>query len=122
MALVHDGRVVAARVRRAASFRDRFVGLMGRAEIDPDEGLLFERTTSIHMFFMRTPIDCVFLAAPDGEGGQRIVGLRRRLQPWRGMVWYVRDARDCVELAPGAIDRAKLVLGDVVRLEPSTAA
>ena len=122
MALVHDGRVVVARIRRADSFRDRFFGLMGRPQIDPDEGVVFPNTTSIHMLFMRTPIDCLFLAAPDGDGRQAIVALRRRLRPWRGVVWYVRGARDCVELAPGAIDRAKLVLGDLVRLKPSSAA
>lgn len=121
LALVHQGRVVAARIKRAESFRDNFFGLMGRRQVDPDEGLLLH-TTSIHMFFMRTPIDCVFLGAPDASGGQPIVALRRRLRPWRGIVWYVRGGRDCVELAPGAIDRAKLVVGDLVRLEPSSAA
>jgi uncharacterized membrane protein (UPF0127 family) len=112
--------VVAARIRRADSFRDRFFGLMGQPALAADEGLLLPHTSSIHMFFMRTPIDCLFLAEPNPDGTQRVVGLRRRLRPWRGVVWYVRHARDVVELAPGAIDRAKLVLGDEVRLEPST--
>jgi uncharacterized membrane protein (UPF0127 family) len=113
---------VAAKVRRADSFRDRFFGLMGQVLVDADEGLLLPRTTSIHMLFMRTPIDCVFLAAPDGDGRQRVVQLRRRLRPWSGVVWYVRGARDAVELAPGTIDRAKLVVGDLVTLGPAPAA
>ncbi len=112
---------MAARIGRADSFRDRFFGLMGRPAIDADEGLLLPNTSSIHMLFMRTPIDCLFLAQPDADGAQRVISLRRRLRPWRGVVWYVRHARDVVELAPGAIARAKLVLGDLVRLEPSTA-
>jgi uncharacterized membrane protein (UPF0127 family) len=97
------------------------MGMMGRRRIDPDEGVLFLRATSIHMFFMRTPIDCLFLAAPDADGRQRIVSLRRRLAPWRGIVWFVRGARDCVELAPGTIERAGLGVGDEVRLEPAAA-
>lgn len=111
---------MAGRIRRADSFRDRFFGLMGQPAIDAEEGLLLPDTSSIHMLFMRTPIDCLFLAKPDADGGQRVVSLRRRLRPWRGVVWYVRHARDVIELAPGAIDRAKLVVGDVVRLEPSS--
>ena len=120
-ALVHEGRVVAARVRRADSFRDRFFGLMGVRHVEADEGLLLPGTSSIHMFFMRTPIDCLFLAAPDGNGRQQVVQLRRRLRPWTGMVLWARGARDTIELAPGAIDRAKLVVGDLVRLGPAPA-
>ena len=95
---------------------------MGRRQVDADEGLLLPHTTSIHMLFMRTPIDCLFLAAPDEAGHQRVVQLRHRLRPWRGVVWYVRGARDVVELAPGAIDRAKLVIGDDVSLELASGA
>jgi uncharacterized membrane protein (UPF0127 family) len=98
------------------------MGLMGRRAVDPQEGLLFVGATSIHMFFMRTSIDCLFLAAPDGEGQQRIVSLRRRLPRWRGVVWFVRGARDTLELAPGTIDRANMHEGDDVRLEPAASA
>jgi uncharacterized membrane protein (UPF0127 family) len=95
---------------------------MGRRVVDAQYGLLFPGATSIHMFFMRTAIDCLFLAAPDGEGQQRVVDLRRRLRPWVGVVWYVRGARDCLELAPGTIDRANVKVGDAIRLEPAGAA
>ena len=121
LTLFHHGRVVIPRIARADSFRARFMGLMGRRSIDPDEGLFIPRTSSIHMFFMRTPIDCVFLAQRDADGHQTIVGLRRRLRPWRGIVWYVRRAHDVIELAPGAIDRARLVVGDEIRLEAAPA-
>lgn len=121
LTLFHQGRVVIPRIARADSFRARFMGLMGRSSIDPEEGLFIPRTSSIHMFFMRTPIDCVFLSQRDADGHQTIVGLRRRLRPWRGIVWYVRHAHDVIELAPGAIDRAHLVVGDEVRLEAAPA-
>ena len=121
LALSHEGRVLIPRIARADSFRARFMGLMGRRSIDPDEGLFIPRTSSIHMLFMRTPIDCVFLAEPDDDGEQKVVALRRRLPPWRGIVWYVRGAHDVLELAPGAIDRARLVVGDEVRLEAAPA-
>jgi hypothetical protein len=37
-------------------------------------------------------------------------------------VWFVRGARDCVELAPGTVDRATLRQGDLIRLEPAASA
>jgi uncharacterized membrane protein (UPF0127 family) len=97
------------------------MGLMGRRSVGADEGLLLPGTTSIHMFFMRTAIDCLFLGPPDGEGQQQVVDLRQRLRPWLGVVWYVRGAQDCVELAPGAVEQAGLRRGALVRLEPAGA-
>ena len=97
------------------------MGLMGRRSVGADEGLFLPGTTSIHMFFMRTAIDCLFLAPPDGEGQQQVVDLRQRLRPWLGVVWYVRGAQDCVELAPGAVEQAGLRRGVLVRLEPAGA-
>jgi uncharacterized protein len=121
VALVYDGRVAISQIERADSFGARFMGLMGRRSVGADEGLLLPGTSSIHMFFMRTAIDCLFLAAPDGEGQQRVVDLRQRLRPWLGVVWWTRGARDCVELAPGAIERIGLPRGALVRLEPAPA-
>jgi hypothetical protein len=121
VALVHDGRVVVGRIERADSFAARFMGLMGRPSVGDEEGLLLPGTSSIHMFFMRTAIDCLFLAAPDSAGQQQVIDLRQRLRPWLGVVWWARGARDCVELAPGAIARVGLRRGSLVRLEPAPA-
>jgi uncharacterized protein len=104
------GTIVAERVRVATSTRDRSVGLLGRAELDDDEGLWIERSPSIHMFFMRFPIDAVFV---DAAG--RVTKVVPRLRPWR-VVWWARGARDCLELAAGAADRSGTRVGDELRL------
>jgi len=90
-----DGRVVCARCALAASFWSRFRGLMGRASLAPDEGMLFRPAGSIHMFFMRFPIDAVFC---DHE--LQVVKVVRGLQPWRTA--GARDAKVVLELAEGA--------------------
>jgi len=87
-----------SRVRVASSLRERIVGLLRTPEVMPGEGLLIERTASIHMFFMRYPIDVVFV---DGEG--RVTRTVSRLRPWR-VVWWARGARDCIELRAGALE------------------
>jgi uncharacterized membrane protein (UPF0127 family) len=111
--------VVAGDLAVASSLWSKFRGLMGRSRASfPDgSGLWFEGTSSIHMMFMRFPIDCVFLSRPDGGAGgpRRVVGLRRSLPAWRGVVWYVRGADGLIELPPGAVDASGTQIGDEVR-------
>jgi uncharacterized membrane protein (UPF0127 family) len=94
---------------------------MGRRSLAPGEGLWLPTDVSIHMLFMRFPIDAVFLApsdsGADGEPAWRVVAIRERLRPWTGVVWYVRGARGCLELEAGAAARAGLRAGDLVRFE-----
>jgi len=55
------GSEVAGQVEVADSFGTRFRGLMGRASLLPGGGLWLTGTSNIHMFFMRFPIDLVYL-------------------------------------------------------------
>ncbi len=111
------GVVVAARVEAATSFWGRFRGLMGRPSLAMNEGLYLS-TASIHMLFMRFPIDALFVGPPDAEGLSAVVALRHRLRPWRGLVLPVRQAAGVVELPAGTLDAAGVKRGDRVRLEP----
>ena len=115
---VEDGRPICSRVVRAESFAGRLVGLIGRRSLDADEGLYLPRTNGVHMLFMRFPIDCLFLGPPAPDGTQRVVGIRRGLRPWTGIVWHVRGAAGVVELAAGAVDACGVQPDDVVRLTP----
>lgn len=90
---------------------------MGRRSLARGEALFLPGTASIHMFFMRFPIDCLFVTGPAPDGSHRVVGLRHALAPWRGVVWYVRGAAGVIELSAGTLAAADVRLGDVVRLE-----
>jgi uncharacterized membrane protein (UPF0127 family) len=100
------GTSVADRCRVAASMRDRAVGLLATPNLPAGEGLLIERTQSIHMFFMRYPIDVVF-ANRDARVTRTVEGLR----PWRVVLW-ARRARDCIELPVGALLASGTAVGD----------
>jgi len=82
-------------------------GLLGRASLDADEGMLFKPASSIHMFFMRFAIDAVFL-----DRDLVVVDVVPSLKPLR--MASRRGAKVVVELAEGAA--AGLRPGDQLQL------
>jgi uncharacterized protein len=108
--------VLARRVTSADSFWGRFMGLMGRDALPADEGLYLSGD-SIHMFFMRFPIDAVFVGKPDAAGARTVIACRPGLRPWRSLVMPVRGAAGVIELPAGTIARADLQPGAVLHFE-----
>ncbi len=106
------------RLEVADSWLSRLRGLIGRSSLGPGEGLYLPGTNSIHMLFMRFPIDCLFVGALRSDGSREIVGVKERLAPWRGVVWWVRGARGAIEVPAGAVREAGLRVGDMVWLTP----
>jgi uncharacterized membrane protein (UPF0127 family) len=106
-----SGEVVCARCAVADTFATRLRGLLGRASLAPDEGMLFRPAGSIHTFFMRFPIDVVLL---DRDGA--VVAVFAELRPWRA-VWH-RRARTALELPPGRCRELGLEVGDVLSEKP----
>lgn len=107
---------VAARLEFADSLWARFIGLMGRASLDHGSGLWLSGTNGIHMFFMRFPIDVVFLGKAGSAGGRPVLATRRAVRPWVGLVPLVRGADGCLELPVGTIDASGTERGDLVRI------
>lgn len=105
------GTLVAERCRVARSLRERTVGLLGTMEPSPGDGLLIERTQSIHMFFMRYAIDVVFV-----DRSARVTRYVAGLRPWR-VVWWARGARDCVELGVGTLAASATQAGDQLTID-----
>lgn len=110
---LRTGNVLAHRGERAVTFWSRFRGLMGRRgdTFGFGEALLIEPCTSIHSFFMRMPIDALFLS-PELE----VVGLLAPMVPWRVSAIY-RRARSVLELPMGTVAGSGTQIGD--RLEMS---
>jgi uncharacterized membrane protein (UPF0127 family) len=103
----------------AGSWLGRLRGLMFRRSLQQGTGLYLPGTNSVHMMFMRFPIDVLFLGAPRTDGSLPVVALRPGLRPWTGVVWWVRGAQGAVELPAGALAGSGLSAGDCVRLEPA---
>jgi uncharacterized membrane protein (UPF0127 family) len=114
---VTKGTVVAREVEIASSFWARFRGLMGRGELAEGHGLWLMGSSSIHMLFMRFPIDAVFLRRPGEDGTRTVVAVRPGLRPWTGVVWWARGADVCLELPAGAAVTAATTVGDSISLD-----
>ena len=112
MTLVHcsSGAVLASQVRRAASLKERLIGLLGSDGLPEGEALVLEPCSSIHTFFMRFPIDVAFLS-PDG----RVLKLYKALKPWRATRLYPSAAM-AVELPAGTCERTGTREGDRLEL------
>lgn len=95
----------------ASSWWRRGIGLMGARALDPGGGLVIVPCSSIHTWFMRFPIDAVFVAA-DG----RVVRVGHAIRPWRAGP-IALSARFVVELPAGTLKRTGTVVGDHIVAE-----
>ena len=96
----------------ARDFLTRLVGLMGKRSLSPGEGILFPKNNSIHMWWMRMPIDVIFLKKlPEGW---QIMTLYPKVKPWKVLPIGCFKADDTLELPSGTIERLNLKEGEVL--------
>ena len=86
----------------------RMRGLLGRRDLAPEEGILLKPASSVHTWFMRFPIDVVFL-----DRDMSVLRVVPRLRPWRA-AWRWRAAA-VLELAAGESERRGIRAGDGLR-------
>ncbi len=100
------GCVLAERSLKAAAIGQRLKGLLGRASLPRGEALRIAPCNSIHTFFMRFPIDVLFL-----DGGGTVLRAIPRIPPWRATRVYPA-AREVLELPAGVIEETGTAPGD----------
>lgn len=96
---------VAETVEVASNPWSRFWGLMGRRGLEPGHGLLIKPCSSIHMFFMRFPIDVVFL-----DRDNVAVKVVHSIKPWRMAMGG--GGKNALELPAGTAAAAGISDGD----------
>ena len=104
-----DGRVVCERCTVADRPHTRLRGLLGRRMLPAGEGLLLRPSPSIHTWFMRFPIDAVFLSEE-----LEVLTVRPEMTAWR--MAGQRGSRAVLELAAGEAARRGLVPGARLRV------
>jgi uncharacterized membrane protein (UPF0127 family) len=109
--------VLAERVEVGTSLWSKFWGLMGRRSLPAGDALWLAHENGIHMFFMRFPIDAIFVGRPSADGTRAVLSLHRDLKPWTGIVPLVRGADGVLELPTATIDASGTELGDAIRID-----
>jgi hypothetical protein len=103
------GRLVADKVERADDFASRSRGLLGKDGLGAGEGMYIVPCAMIHTFFMKFPIDVVFL-----DRGLKAVRVIENLRPWRMSPW-AWGADGVLELAGGSL-RGSISVGDQLEI------
>lgn len=104
-------RLVADRVLTAFDSASRRQGLLGRDSLPDGHALIIAPSNAVHTFFMRFPIDILFVRR-DGV----VLKARSAVGPWR-MAASLR-AFAVIELAAGSLAKSNTAAGDSLILRP----
>jgi uncharacterized membrane protein (UPF0127 family) len=106
------GIVVAGSVAEAHGLWSRTRGLMFQRRLAPGTAIDIRPCSSIHMVFMRFPIDAVFY-----DRDYRVTRVARSVRPWLGIAFGGRGTWGVIELAEGAANPVKA--GDALVFQPA---
>lgn len=107
---VSRGTILAEECELARSFLARGRGLMGRPGLAAGAGMLIQPCSSVHTFFMRFPIDVIFL-----DRQRVVVGLQAAMPPNRPYAGAWR-AHATLELPAGVIAATGTRIGDQIQI------
>jgi len=106
------GTTLATEASRATGVFERMKGLLGRASLAEGEALQIDPCNSIHTFFMRFPIDVLFV---DKEG--LVLRAFSAIRPWRLTRVYFQ-AKSVIELPAGTLEKTQTFEGDRIQWGP----
>ena len=103
--------VIAGRATIAESVLARARGLIGRRALTRGEGLVLSPCGGIHTFFMRMPLDVVFL-----NRHNQVICSVSGLPTWAMLPW-VRAATCVIEVPVGTVHESRTAVGDLLSIE-----
>lgn len=86
------------------TFWKRFMGLMGRSDVPIGNAALFRKCSSIHMFFMKVPLDVIWYGSPMPDGRVPVLSVARAVKPWQ-IAFGPRHTQGCLEVAAGTVPK-----------------
>jgi uncharacterized protein len=95
----------------ADTFSKRACGLLGRREFKPGEALILDPCNSIHTFFMRFPIDVLFV-----DKNNKVIKVLVNLKPFRLTPIFFSSAI-AIEMPTQMIERSSTALGDTLIIQ-----
>lgn len=109
---VTRGTALAMRLEKAHTAAARNKGLLGRDSLPPGNGLWIAPCESVHTFFMRFPIDLIYL-----DRKLRVKKVRHSVGAWR--ISACLTAHSVLELPAGTAAATQTQCGDQVEIVPA---
>lgn len=106
---VTRGTALATRLEKAHTAAARNKGLLGRDSLPPGNGLWIAPCESVHTFFMRFPIDLIYL-----DRKLRVKKVRHSVAAWR--ISACLTAHSVLELPAGTAAATQTQCGDQVEI------
>ncbi len=103
-----QNNIIASQGIMADTFLRRLKGLLGKTEISDDEALCIKPCKSVHTFFMRFPIDVIFI---DREN--KVINITKSLKPFKTSK-YIKNAMYVIEIGAGMSEIKDVRIGDKV--------
>ncbi len=107
---VTRGARLGDKIDRAESSRERRTGLMKHSILQAGEGLWIDPCEGVHTFFMKFPIDVIYLDRNDS-----VRKIRHALRPWRLSLCLA--ARSVLELPAGTVLSTGTCVGDRLKFQ-----
>lgn len=107
------GQTLVENLEIARELWPRMKGLLGRSHLSEDQALWILRCNSIHTFFMKFPIDLIFL-----NSRMEVAKTCRSVRPGR-LVFPVMSASSVVELSEGFLERHPVQVGEKLNVDPA---
>jgi uncharacterized membrane protein (UPF0127 family) len=105
--------VLGRAVDKADTSYKRRTGLLKHERLEPGEGLWIVPCESVHTFYMKFPIDLVYL-----DKQRKVRKVRNAVPAWR--LSACLTAHSILELPAGTIEETGTQIGDVIEIEKLT--
>lgn len=102
---------IASNVILADNFFSRLIGLLNKSSLDSNDGLILRPCNAIHTWFMKFPIDIVFI-----DKNNKIIFLIENMLPGRRSP-IIRPAKEVIEFKAGRIKQSGSEIGDQLEIK-----
>ena len=106
-----QNNLIADEVKVAKTFIKKTFGLILRNDISEADGLIIKPCNSIHTFFMRFPIDVLFV-----DRKNKIIALHENVKPWRILPIHFNSSY-VIEIKSGQISAKTISRHDIIQID-----
>ncbi len=103
--------ILAENILLADSFLKRLKGLLGHKSFEKNQAMILRPSNSVHTFFMRFPIDVLFV-----DRNNTVVRTVRNMRPFRATGIYLKSVF-VIEFPAGVISSTQTTEGDYLQIQ-----